>query len=895
MAVLTLASVGAMAQASDRQTREIQDERDAGLALLDLFGDGILAHREAVLAWRRTHDMRGRGKRLPRRALEVAKVTQTRHSDPSSAKAVSSLPSKTNSVLPGLPTSLIAVVEGAKPVPGAPASVPNRLVAEPPGGAATPGAAPVSLAAIVIDDGQSATHGLLLPLETDGGAAAFASGEDVLVVLDTRRPFDLSAVQGDPLGAGSTVQLLASATIVRFPGRRPNQLGLRRVAAGWLVQAAPPLPEPASIKPSPDVNGLKLPLAHPGQSVVVPNPLTGGNLLVGTVRDGEDAMRETRHGSSAVLDRTILGVVVEPLSDRLELQPTPGGFLLAGVPASALNAAMGAGRGAAALRVMALEPASPVLLSTRFTQARADAAEAPAEARFVPRLRAAEDALALGDGQDAATIIKVARADDPRQANALRPRLVASAAAALDGKSDPSGLLDDPTIAPLGEPGLWRAVRLARESPTSSEAARLFAANLPLLEAYPLPLRTILLPLAAETLVRAGTDTQAGLVGHLPDDVSLSFARALLSARQGHPKVALAALDRLGASSDWVVGDKAAEAASTIREKQPKADLKALADALDARLLDARIGGHEAESRLHLADLRMQAGQWEKALDLLRETARLYPATQAEARRRVGEVLKRLSAVSPAAAEGQALDQAAMIEANADMLPGGSEGTRVSLFLASRLETLDLPERASPIVRNMMNAAAPGPDRAELGLKLAGLDYQQNNLPAVLAALEASDMPGLPAPIAHARAIMMARALAAEGNIKQALSVLQPIDGEPALDLRAGFLARTQDWAGSTDCLLELARRRLPSTGKLSPSDQDLLLRLASAASRTNDPARLKLVRGLGDGRVADAGKAALFKLLTSDPGADGANPGAGAAEMMALRHASGILDSVAR
>ena len=863
-----------------------------------LSGADVVAHHEALLAWRRSRDVMRHEEDSSRRVLDRDRALPVLHPRLAIAKATPAQPSKADSVLPGLPDSLVAVVEGAKGAPVMRAAVPDRAGAKPSSGStaigsASEGAAPVSLAATVIDDVQVSAQGLLLPFESDVGAAAFARGKDVLLVLDTPRPLDLSSVQGDPIGAGSSVQLLPAATIVRFPGRRADQIRLQRVPAGWMVQATSPAPRSVSIEPSSGVNGLKLPVGHPGRTVVVPDPLTGGNLLVGTVREGEDAMRETRRGSMAVLDRTILGVMVEPLSDRLELQPTQGGFLLSGVAASALNATASAGRDEAPMRVMSLEPASPALLFARFEQAKADAAAAPAEARFLPRLRAAEDALALGDGRDTATIVEVARTDDPRQANSLRARLVASAAAAVNGAPDPSGLLEDPTISGSGEPGLWRAVRLARESPASSEAARLFAANLALLESYPLPLRTVLLPLAAETLVRGGTDAQAGLVEHLPDDASLAFARALLSARQEHSKAALAALDRLGASSDWVLADKAVEAASVIRERQPKPDPKTLADALEARLLDARIGGHEPESRFHVADLRMQAGPWQKALDLLRETARLYPTTEAEARRKVGEVLKRLSAVSAAAAEGHALDQAAMIEANADMLPGGPEGTRISLFLASRLEALDLPERASPIVRKMMMAAALGPNRAELGLKLAGLEFQQNDLPAVLVALDASDMPGLPAEISAPRAIMMARALAGEGEPKQALSILAPIDTDAGIDLRAGLLAKTQDWAGSTDCLLGLARRRLPPTGKLGQADQDLLLRLASAASRTNDPARLKLVRGLGDGRVADAGKAALFNLLTSDPGTDGANPGAGSAQMMALRHASGILNSV--
>ena len=891
-------SVGSMAQTPDRRLNEIQDERDAGLALLDLVGAGLVAHREDLLAWRRSRDVMRHEKDRSRRALDGDKATPVVHPGVATAKATPARPSKTDSVLPGLPDSLVALVEGSKGVPPMRASVPDRLGAKPSSGSTaigsgSEGAAPVSLAASVVDDVHASAQGLLLPVESDVGAAAFARGKDVLLVLDTPRPLDLAAVQGDPIGAGSSVQLLPAATIVRFPGRRPNQLRLQRVPAGWMVQATSPVPKSVSIEPSSSVNGLKLPVGHPGRTVVVPDPLTGGNLLVGTVRNGEDAMRETRRGSTAVLDRTILGVMVEPLCDRLELQPTQGGFLLSGVAASALNATALTGSDEAPMHVMSLEPASPALLFAGFEQAKAAAAAAPAEARFLPRLRAAEDALALGDGRDAATIVKVARTDDPREANSLRARLVASAAAALEGAADPSGLLDDPTSSSSGEPGLWRAVRLARANSASPEAARLFAANLALLKSYPMPLRTVLLPIAAETLVRAGTDAQARLVERLPDEASLTFARALLSARQGHPKAALAALDRLGASSDWVLGDKAVEAASDIREKQPRPDPKGLADALEARLLDARIGGHEPESRLHLADLRIQAGQWQKALDLLRETARLYPATEAEARRKVGEVLKRLSAVSAAAAGGHALDQAAMIEANADMLPGGPEGTRISLFLASRLEALDLPERASPIVRKMMLAAAPGSNRAELGLKLAGLEFQQNDLPAVLAALDASDMPGLPAAISAPRAIMMARVLAGDGEPKQALSVLAPIDTDAGVDLRAGLLGKTQDWAGSTDCLLELARRRLPPTGKLGAADQDLLLRLASAASRANDPARLKLVRGLGDGRVADAGKAALFNLLTSDPGTDGANPGAGSAQMMALRHASGILNSV--
>ena len=738
-------------------------------------------------------------------------------------------------------------------------------------------------------------RGLLLPFEAGVGAAAFQRDTGILIIFDAARPFDLSAVQQDPLTAGVSVQLLPEATILRFPIPRRGMLSMRRLPAGWLIQAnASPRPAKPII---PVMEGalLKLPVESPGRTVIIPDPRTGINLLVGTIRDSHDAVSRTRHGSIEIIEQTIQGVVIDPLSDRLELRPENNGFVLSGMAGETQG-----GAGSAAdlevpgARILTLGTGPVDLLYHHFKIAAAAAAAAPAAARFLPRLLAAEDALALGDGLLASTIANVSVADDAREAASPRARLVIAAAALLQHHPDSSDLLDDPTVAANGEDALWRAVKLAERNPDSAEAARLFAAGLTLLRSYPAPLQAFLLPLAGETLVRGGTDAQAALVDRLPPDDRLAFARALLAKRRGNRPLALAALDRLAVGQDLRVADRAVEAVVAMRKDVLPAEPGKLADILEAHLLDARIGGHEASSRFQLAELRAQAGQWQKALDLLRETAILFPEQGDEVRRRVGLVLRNLSDPALPVGGGKMLDQVAMIEANAELLPVGADGSRISQLLAARLTALGLPERAAPIIQRMMRGTEPGMVKSALGLQLAALDFQQNDLPAVQAALTESDPGNLPPDLAGPRLLMMARAMAGTGQLEQALAIIAPLKSSAALDLKSSLLSQHGDWGGAADALVSLLDQVRRPSDQLDAAEQDLLLRLASAASRSRDKVRIRKVRLVGEGHIPDQGKASLFRLLTSDPALDN-DPTKSSSEVANLHHASAVLDGIAR
>ncbi len=811
---------------------------------------------------------------------------------------------KHDTVLPGLPDALVAVVEGVSPdalqklAPSrAPVSVQPAVSSVAPSSSAS--ASPVSLTATIVEQTASMGRGLFLPFERGVGAAAFERDGDLLLVFDAARPLDLSTVQDDPLGAGSSIQLLPEGTVLRLSRHRADQVRLRRLPTGWLVEPRTSGEPTRAIIPQMRGSDLSLPIESPGRTIIVPDPRTGCDLLVGTTRSDHDALAAARRESVATIERTILGIVITPLSDRLELRPTAQAFLLSGSPPEALTreeAPLGQdGRnGEPRSRVMSLRDDPEALLYRRLKEAEAAAAAAPAASRFLPRLAAAQEALGLGDGHQATTIIRIAAADDAREASALRPRLVLAAAALVDHHANNVDLLDDPQLAAAGEIGFWRAVKLAERDPSSPEAARRFAANIALLQSYPSRLKEVLVPLAGEALVRGGTEAQAALESQLQPATSLIFARALLAARQGRKSAALKDLDSLALDRDLRLADKAVEEAISLRQTMAGAKPKELADLLEAHLLDARIAGHEAASELHLAALRLQAGQWEKSLKLLREVAIQHPEQQGEVRDRVAQVLKSLASAPSQGGEG-ALDQAAMIEANADMLPDGAVGSQVSLFLAARLKALDLPERAAPIVQRMMRATAPGADKAQLGSQLAALDLQQDDFTGAQAALNETDCEGLSREATEARLILSARSLAGSGQLDQALATVAPLQSSAALDLRASLLAGRGDWAGTTDALLLSASHDLSPKGKVDSTTQDLLLRLASAASRTADRARIARVRQLGDDRFDDPGKKALFDLLTADPVADDVHTAMPSSEVAVLGHTPAILNTISK
>ena len=781
---------------------------------------------------------------------------------------------------PGTTPVAAPATAAAAPAPGAASAA---LVAAPVFGPAGAAPGPVALAAQPVATPPGAPPGappgnpgaILVPFEAGVGAAAFRRADRGVVVFDAARPIDLSALRGTKIFGTATVHLLPGATEIELtlpPGARLN---LRRQKAGWLI-ALGGAPARASrhrtIRPVAQAGSLHLAAPVPGRAVSLLDPVTGAPLLVGTERGPGAGLSVRRRAPEFALLRSWRGVVVEALSDRLRLRPVPEGFVL-----SLAGGSLAIGRGGAetaALTDAALLtrrfrfPDLPAAALARRLRRELDAAALrPPLTRGRPLRRAATTMIALGMGAEAGALLHLAATDDPREATAPAHAGLAAIAALLAGHPDKAGGIGDPRLTGSDEVALWRAARAAWRDPDSRRAAQLFAATAPLILTYPKRLRRVLLPLAAETMIRGKETTAAArLMGHRPHDTRLALARGMLDAAQGRHAAALAIYDRLASGPDRLVRFRAATRAVALRLADKTIGPKRAATRLDA-LLDAWRGGkRELALRETLAGLRARSGQWGRALGLLRRTIKDFPAARAVLRARM-RILFTAMLADPRVDRTSPLRFVALLRDNADLLPKGKAGEAVAARLADRLLALDLPDQAAPVLARLMRAAPTPAGRAGFGARLAALRLRAGDATGAGRALADSTTdglaPDLPPALAARRAILGARIEAAEGKEADALTALRAIDSEAADRAAARIAEQAQDWTGAARALGRWVARAVPATGTLDDAQRRILLRRATALVRAGNQASLALLRGeqarMGVGPLAD-----MFRLLTA-------------------------------
>jgi hypothetical protein len=235
----------------------------------------------------------------------------------------------------------------------------------------------------------------------------------------------------------------------------------------------------------------------------------------------------------------------------------------------------------------------------------------------------------LGMGIEAQSVLGLAAAGDGRLAD--NPDVIAlqAIAALLAGHADGVDKLDDVRLSGTDEIALWRAVAAATRDEGSPQAAPVFAAELPLLLAYPEPLRDRLLPLAAETMALGGERAAARqLLDGRPTDHALDLARAFVMQEDAQtsgadPKPALNLYDALAREPDRLVRARAAARAVELRLTSGTLTPAQAADVLDKLLFAWRGDVRELALRLRVAELRRRADQARPALELLRETAEM--------------------------------------------------------------------------------------------------------------------------------------------------------------------------------------------------------------------------------------------------------------------------------
>ena len=699
----------------------------------------------------------------------------------------------------------------------------------------------------------SAPARVLLRADADVGAAAFRRGPLGVVVFDRRMPLDA------PVDLpGATVAQGAVSTVLSFPLPPDEALTLARAENGWALRIVKQEPE-AALQPEQGPESLVFTLLRAGRAVAVLDPLTGGTLLVGVslAAGPATALRDARRTPGYALLPTWQGVVVEPLSDRVDLRASAPGFLLIGAPPlPALPPMAQSGQTGGKRFDLPNEP--PAALMNRMQAQLASAAAAPPRARARDRMAAAQTMMALGMGLEAQSLIQIAAVEDPQAASDARLLALSAIAAVMAGRLDEAEGLDDPR---LDEPGagapaevmLWRGIRDRRRGQSTAATARL-PSLAPLVLAYPETLRRVIWPEVAEAAVEAGVPVAADMLPPL--------SKATLLERQGKVDEALAAYAAIDAGADRLNQVKAAARLTELKLASGRIAPAAAADAMERLSFAWRGDAREAGLRLRAAELRAAAGGWRPALDALRQIETLFPDQKQAVQARKISVF---SAMLESQGSGMSpLDVVLLAAEYSDCVPEGPPGAALAALLADKLLALDLPARAIPVLQGLMRGAPAGPARAEFGNRLAHLLLEGGESAAAMAALQTSAAPGMPPALQEARALLTARVQAAQGDAAGAASGLQELGTAPADDLRATILAAAGDLPGSMAALSDLAAKLVPATGALPDAAQAVLMRQATAASRLPDPALLRVLERNASRMTGP--RADVFRVLTAPP-----------------------------
>jgi hypothetical protein len=484
--------------------------------------------------------------------------------------------------------------------------------------------------------------------------------------------------------------------------------------------------------------------------------------------------------------------------------------------------------------------------------------------------------LALGMGAEAIGVLSTAVLENPAAQDNGQIAIMRAIADVVSHHSQAADFTA-PGLNPGAELAFWRAAAALQQGQTAQAIPGLIG-GLPLFEAYPAGLRDTIAAEIAEALADNGKlQAAAQLAGSDPDNPLLDLARAKILEHQGHAAAALLAYRALVHRDDDRVSAIANARLTELQLADGQLSSSQAADALDAQLFDWRAPEHERHMRLRIAELRAKSGQWPQAFSMLAATGSLFPAHRSEIDGiRAAMFLQMLSGdgftrLAP-------IEAVAVLQQNQDLIQDSGNSAQVLSLLALRLDALDLPGAAAPVLSHLIQTIPPGAAQASLGATLAQVDLDAGSPVAALSDLSQTAAGNLPAALQAHRNMLAGLAQAESGNAIAAVNSLAPLAstapaaaGNAVLDAQA-LAAQAQiaeqsgQWPQAEQALSLLVSQSIPAAGPLNAGQENLLLRLATAASHNNDSGTLAALYAQYGGRVGADAAGGMFQTLCAPP-----------------------------
>ena len=685
-----------------------------------------------------------------------------------------------------------------------------------------------------------------IPAGPEVGAVAFRRGDEGVVVFDDVVTPDTDA---DPEKSGIGVQHRQGGTIITLKLGDGETLAVARQDGEWVIRTGPVTASPAAQASVPD--GIAFQFSRPGRTMTISDPQTGQLLLLGTVRQAsatQSLLDARRSAPGYVLLPTWLGLALEVMSDAVDLRVSATGFTLQ-IPDKAAP-----GTAVAALHDNQLHiPTGPAPVLMRQLDAQiVSAATAAPRNRGRERLAAARTMLALGLAHEAEALLTLAANDDPAIAADPQAAALQGVAAVLAGRPAEASGLDNANLPASGDVAMWRGVRDVAEG----RPAATLGDNWPSLSTYPEAIRRRIAPTVLEAAVASGDTVPLSEL----EGSDLAIARARRLEKSGDVDGAIDAFTEIAAGRDERDSVRATLALTELRLAQDKVKPADAAELLERQAVHWRGDGREETIRFRAAELRRQAGQWRAALDILRETETLFPQTKDRVAVAITDVFKSLLAANEAGVNP--LELVTIAGDFVDRLPRGDVGEKLADLLANKLAALDLPARAIPVLKRLAEQTASPKAKAAYAIRLAQLQLDMGDTGTVEADLSTLT-PDLMTPAQdEQRLLLIARARAARGDPAGAAETLAELDDAAGAEVRAGLLAKAGDWRGSLAALKLAVAKSVPASGDLNDTQQNLVLREATAAVHATDPEALKQLKAY-DSRLKGP-RGDLFRILTA-------------------------------
>jgi len=747
-------------------------------------------------------------------------------------------------------------------------------------------------------------------------AAFFRRGDHLWAVFDRRATVDLSAVTREHRALIAEAEQMPTdlATVVRF---RLSDYVLASAAAdetGWalvlgdeVVQPTAPIPvhRESSISGSARV---ALDTGPPGRLIWVNDPEVGDRVAVVTLAGPPRGVVASRNYVEFVVLSTAHGVVVQPLTDELDITLTTEAvtvFAADGLSLSdplPIEIAGGSGgrvaspgfvdfeawrlsdegdfptmdqklNNAVAERMFDVAAAETSADGSAFGAEQKAAALFAANAALKQALYAqARFFLAHELGAEALAVLHLIAGADNTQVSEPEFLALRGAASVVAGRYE-DALSDLADGSLMQDPGasLWRGlahVGLRRWA----EARRDFRDGAPVEALYPQRHRADFALAAAEAAIGAKDVADAG------EQISKAQAGPLTETQTAFRDLLQADIYRL---TGRLV--EAAELYAQVEssEIEPHASRAAFRRILAERKLGAitsadakqrlaamqyRWRGDDLELRIlhELGKLYTDRNEFREGLGTMRSIVSQFPDSEVsdEVVADMQEIFRELF-LDGGAEVLEPVPALALYYENVDLTPLGLEGDEMIRRLADRLIAFDLLDQAAELLRHQVERRLrPGRRRAQVATDLALVYLMDREPQKALDAIRSSRHARLPGGLNRERRIIEARALAELQRYDHALELVATDRGADVDALRADIYWNTEEWSQAAGILENALGERWRDEAPLEDRERAKVMRAAIAYALADDQIALDRIRGKFAEKMSASPDADAFKVL---------------------------------